>query len=89
MMDKFKDVSTAIRASDRPSERNHQRLVAANPTRLITQRELRMMIPFTAQHILRLEKKGGFPRRVRLGQNRVAWLLTDIEAWISERMAAR
>ena len=89
MMDKIKDVSTAISASDRPSEGNHQRLVAANPTRLITQRELRAMIPFTPQHILRLEKKGRFPRRVRLGENRVAWLLTEIEAWIAERTAAR
>ena len=89
MMDKFKDVSTAMRASDRPSEAHNQRLVAANPTRLITRHELRMMIPFTPQHILRLEKKGRFPRRIRLGENRVAWLLTEIEAWIAERKAAR
>jgi prophage regulatory protein len=89
MMDKIKDVSNAMRASDTPPKRNNQRLAAANPTRLITRRELRTMVPFTPQHILRLEKKGKFPRRVRLGENRVAWLLTEIETWIAERMAER
>ncbi len=89
MIDKIKDVSATMRASNTPPEANNQRLVAANPTRLITRHELRMMIPFTPQHILRLEKKGRFPRRVRLGENRVAWLLTEIEAWITERMAPR
>ena len=56
---------------------------------VITRREMCMMIPLTPQHILRLEKKGRFRRRVRLGPNQVAGLLTEIEAWIAERMAAR
>ncbi len=89
MMDKAKVVSSAMRAADTPPAENNQRLVAANPTRLITRRELSLIIPFTLQHILRLEKSGQFPRRVRIGQNRVAWLLTEIEAWIAERKAAR
>ena len=53
--------------------------------RIITQRELRLLVPYTPQHILRLEKAGKFPRRIRLGQNRVGWLLTEIEAWILSR----
>jgi prophage regulatory protein len=32
------------------------------------------MVPYTPQHILRLEKEGKFPRRVQVGPNRVAWL---------------
>lgn len=55
--------------------------------RIITQRELRLLVPYTPQHILRLEKAGKFPRRIRLGQNRIGWLLTDIEAWILSRQA--
>lgn len=53
--------------------------------RIITQKELRLLVPYTPQHILRLEKAGKFPARLRLGLNRVGWLLTDIETWIKSR----
>lgn len=55
--------------------------------RIITQKELRLLVPYTPQHILRLEKAGKFPSRIRLGQNRVGWLLIEIEAWIASRRA--
>jgi prophage regulatory protein len=54
--------------------------------RIITQKELRSIVPYTPQHILRLEKAGRFPLRIRLGQNRVGWRLIDIEAWIASRL---
>ncbi|MFZ1105907.1 MAG: AlpA family phage regulatory protein [Hyphomicrobiaceae bacterium] len=38
---------------------------------------------------MRLEKKGKFPRRIQVGPNRVAWLLSEVEAWISDRVAER
>ena len=53
--------------------------------RIITQKQLRALVPYTPQHILRLEKAGRFPRRIKLGQNRVGWRLIDIEAWIEAR----
>jgi len=56
--------------------------------RIITQKELRFLVPYTPQHILRLEKAGKFPRRLKLGQNRVGWRLIDIEAWIAARLPA-
>lgn len=62
---------------------------ASSPPRLITKQELRQIIPYTGQHILRLEKQGKFPRRIRVGANRVAWLLLEIEAWIAARVAER
>jgi len=58
-------------------------------SRLITKKQLRAMIPYTPQHILRLEKKGKFPKRVQVGANRVAWLLTEIERWVADRVSAR
>lgn len=64
-------------------------VAAPTPARLITRRQLREMIPYTSQHILRLEKKGNFPRRIQVGANRVAWLLHEIEAWIAARVAER
>ena len=63
---------------------------STHPTpRLITKAELRTLVPYTPQHILRMEKQGRFPRRVQLGPNRVAWLLTEIETWIAARVAER
>ena len=46
-------------------------------------------IPYSPQHIQRLENAGRFPKRIKLGMNRVAWLLTEVEAWIDERVAQR
>lgn len=57
--------------------------------RLITKAELRSMVPYTPQHILRLEKRGLFPRRIQVGSNRVAWLLAEVEDWIAKRVAER
>ena len=63
---------------------------ATNSTsRLITKAELRILVPYTPQHILRMEKQGRFPRRVQLGPNRVAWLLAEIETWIAARVSER
>ena len=66
-----------------------QLAMVAPSDRLITKRELCRMVPYTPQHILRLEKRGKFPRRVQVGPNRVAWLLFEIQAWISARAAER
>ena len=57
--------------------------------RLITKQELRPIVPYTPQHILRLEKQGKFPRRVQVGANRVAWLSSEVEAWVAARVAER
>jgi prophage regulatory protein len=57
--------------------------------RVITKKELRQLVPYTPQHILRLEREGRFPRRIRLGENRVGWILAEVEGWIAARMAER
>lgn len=56
--------------------------------RIITKKELRELVPYTPQHIHRLEKAGRFPKRLQLGPNRVGWRLTDIEDWINGRQPA-
>ena len=63
--------------------------MSAPSLKLITKKQLRDMVPFTPQHILRLEKDGRFPKRVRIGENRVAWLLAEVEHWIAVRVAQR
>ena len=47
------------------------------------------MVPYTRQHVLKLEKDRKFPRRLVVGANRIGWLLSEIEAWIEERIAER
>lgn len=57
--------------------------------RIITRKELRTLVPYTPQHILRLEKQGKFPKRIQVGDNRVGWLLIEVEQWIEARAAER
>ena len=34
----------------------------------------------------RLEDQGEFPKRKRIGANRIAWIRTEVEQWLAERM---
>jgi prophage regulatory protein len=55
--------------------------------RILTKKQVCALVPYTPQHIHRLEKAGRFPRRLQLGPNRVGWRLVDIERWVNERAA--
>jgi prophage regulatory protein len=58
---------------------------------VVSKKELKTVcgIPYSPQHIARLEAAGKFPKRIRLGQNRVVWLLGEVEIWLDERIAQR
>ena len=53
--------------------------------RVITRRELRRLVPYTPQHILRLEKQGKFPKRIKVGERRVGWWLHEVMAWLEQK----
>lgn len=55
----------------------------------VTKKQVRAMVTYSPAHIDRLEKAGLFPKRVQLGQARVAWVKSEIEEWISARIAER
>ena len=55
----------------------------------IVRAELRRLVPYSMQHILRLEKRGQFPARVTIGTNRVAWVRSEVMTWIETRMRQR
>jgi len=57
--------------------------------KLLSKKAVRDRVCYSPQHIARLEKAGKFPRRVRLGQGRVAWVEEEIDQWIRERIAER
>lgn len=35
-------------------------------------------------HLHRLARDGKFPKPIKIGENRSAWLETDVQEWISE-----
>jgi prophage regulatory protein len=53
---------------------------------IINKKQLALIVPYSPQHILRLEKSGKFPKRIKIGERRVGWRLSDVEAWLAERM---
>jgi prophage regulatory protein len=56
---------------------------------LILSAKISELIPYSQNHLRRLEAKGQFPKRIRIGENRVAWVEAEVEAWIEERINAR
>ena len=57
--------------------------------RFITLDEVLRLVPYSRVHLWRLERVGDFPKRVKLGANRIAWVESEIDAWIRERSDAR
>ena len=57
--------------------------------RIISAKERRKLVPYSDQHIYRLEQQGLFPRRVKIGQHRVGWVEAEVLDWIEARMAER
>jgi len=55
---------------------------------LLSQEDLLAWLPLSRATILRMEKRGLFPRRLQISPGRVAWLRADVERWLAERRAA-
>ena len=55
--------------------------------RFLTMKEVSALTTYTPQHIYRLERAGAgkFPRRVRIGPNRVGWRLAEVLEWMASR----
>ena len=64
-------------------------MVSQKPARLIPWEVLKTRVPFTRQHLGRLEKVDLFPKRIQVGGQRVAWLESEVDAWIMARAAER
>ena len=57
---------------------------------IIVQADLRKRfgIPFHRSHLARLERAGGFPCRLKIGDKTVAYRVADVRAWLASRQAA-
>lgn len=56
---------------------------------LYSKKQLREVVLYSPAHIDRLEKEGKFPKRVRLSNSRVGWLVSEVQEWLQERVAER
>jgi len=57
-----------------------------NIQRLLNLKQVKGFIPYSTMQIYRLEKAGEFPRRIKIGKGRVAWLETEIQQWIEAKI---
>ena len=56
---------------------------------LIVADEIAQRIPYSQNQLRRLEAQGSFPKRVRIGANRVAWVRQEIDVLLEARLNAR
>ncbi len=57
--------------------------------RMLSKRQLKDLVLYSPQHVARLEAAGVFPKRVKLGNNRVGWLESEVHNWLQQRIDAR
>ncbi len=61
----------------------------ANPDRVLREREVLAISGRSRAQRWRDERAGKFPRRIQLGPNAVAWLESEIYAWLAARANER
>jgi predicted DNA-binding transcriptional regulator AlpA len=76
------------RGLDIMTEQSNKKLAGL---KLLSRKDLREMkgITFSTVQLWRLERQNKFPLRVRLSEQRVAWVEEEIDAWIKARMRER
>lgn len=57
--------------------------------KILSRIQLAELLPYSLSHIARLEKAGRFPKRIKLGANRVGWLESEIDDWLNQRISQR
>jgi prophage regulatory protein len=63
--------------------------MADRPIHFLRLPEILRRVPYSEAHIWRLEKAGKFPRRVRIGANRIAWVESEVNNWVSSKLQER
>ena len=56
---------------------------------LMTMPEVEALTHFSKPTLYQMIREGRFPKQVRLGPNKVAWLRSEVLGWIGERAEAR
>ncbi len=53
--------------------------------RVLTWPQVAELVPYTRQHVGRLEARDAFPKRLQIGPGRVGWWESEVLAWLDER----
>ena len=64
-------------------------MIEQEPEQFLSMREVTRRLGVGASTLRRMIKRGEFPRPVRVGLRRVAWLASEYESWVAERKAER
>ena len=56
--------------------------------RLIRRKEVQAKTGLGASSIYAMMKQGKFPKAITLSERRVAWIESDVDQWIAERIAS-
>lgn len=64
-------------------------MLTPNHPRLLRLPDVLARVPYSRSHLWRMKREGTFPRRIKLGANRVAWAADEIQEWITSRIRAR
>ena len=66
---------------------NHIQKINIEKIRLIRRKEVQVKTGLGASSIYALMKQGKFPYPIHLSIRRVAWIESEIDSWIEERIA--
>lgn len=60
-----------------------------NKPRLVSMKTTTARVPFSRTTIMNLADAGDFPKPVRIGTKRIAFVEHEVDAWVAARIAAR
>lgn len=58
------------------------------PERCLRLPEVQQLVPYSKMQLNRLEARGAFPRRIKLGAGRVVWKMSEVMAWLEAKRHA-
>jgi prophage regulatory protein len=62
--------------------------IQETPKQLVKRKKVEELTSLSKSSLYRLMSDGIFPKPIRLGSKSVAWLKSDVEAWIGDRISA-
>ncbi len=54
--------------------------------KLMRMKDLTEMTGFCSDHIYRMIRNGSFPKQIKISSRASAWLTSDVDAWLEERI---
>ena len=72
-------------ATPSPSNSNYME----SPNRFVTARDIKALTTLSKPSVDRYERRGDFPKRIRLSYSRVVWRYGEVMDWLDTKAAER